>query len=349
MSFLLYGAYGYTGDLIAREAVRRGIHPILSGRDADKLRPLAQELGLDYRTVSLDDHAALDHALGDVPLVVHCAGPFHRTARPMAEACLRTVTHYIDITGEIEVFEALAAMDERAQRAGVMLLPGAGFDVVPTDCLALHLKNRLPTADTLEVAFTGMSGVSRGTATTAVERMSEGGAIRRDGDIQAVPPAWKTRAVDFGRGPKEVVSIPWGDVATAYYSTGIPNITTYTRLGGVAQWLMILSRYLGPLLGSPVVQAVLKWLIQRLPPGPGAEERQTGRAFVWAEVTDEANRRAAALLTTPEAYQLTAYTALAAAQKVLAGDAPLGYQTPAKAYGPDFILEIEGTARKDVG
>src|SRR4051812_14952024 len=172
----------------------------------------------------------MDAAVGEVAAVLHCAGPFSHTSRPMADACLRTKTHYLDITGEAAVIESLAARDEEAKRSGVMLLPCVGFDVVPTDCLAAHLKRRLPSATRLALAIQGIGRISRGTATTMVENINRGGLIRRGGKLQSVPAAWKTREIDFGRGPRSATTIPWGDVATAFYSTGIPNIVVYAAI-----------------------------------------------------------------------------------------------------------------------
>src|SRR5215211_4167475 len=135
-NFLIYGSYGYTGQLIVARAIQEGMRPILAGRSEKKLRAQAEQSGLDCRAFSLSDSAKLDSALLDVDAVLHCAGPFVHTYRQMAEACLRTRRHYVDISGEILGFEALAAMDSQAKAAGIMLLPGAGFDVVPSDCLA---------------------------------------------------------------------------------------------------------------------------------------------------------------------------------------------------------------------
>src|SRR6516164_10180234 len=160
-SLLLYGANGYTGRLIAREAVVRGLHPVLAGRNAAAVSELARQLGLEHRVFALDDAAATRAGLAGMTAVLHCAGPFARTAGPMADACLEAGVHYLDITGEISVFEMLAARDTEAMAAGIMLLPGAGFDVVPSDCLAAHLHRRLPTAKRLTLAFQGIGRYSR--------------------------------------------------------------------------------------------------------------------------------------------------------------------------------------------
>jgi short subunit dehydrogenase-like uncharacterized protein len=243
---------------------------------------------------------------------------------------------------------ALAARAAEARAARVMLLPGVGFDVVPSDCLALHLKERLPSATKLALAIRGTGRISHGTATTMVENIHRGGLVRRGGRLISVPAAWATRTADFGRGPVRVTTIPWGDLATAYYSTGIPNIETYAALPSAARLMMIASRPFARLLAAPAVQRFLKRRIDARPAGPSDEERARGRSFVWGEVTDDAGRRAAARLRGPEGYTLTALTALAVVERVLGGSAQPGFQTPARAYGADFILTIPGVTREDL-
>src|ERR1043165_8167305 len=244
--FLIYGAYGYTGGLITRCAAERGLKPIIAGRNEQKTREIADQFDFESRIFGLGDTDPLDRTLAEVDVVLHCAGPFSITSRPMVEACIRNKKHYTDITGEIAVFEACAAMDKRAMEAGVMLVPGVGFDVVPSDCLARHLKDRLPTATHLTLAFYGMGKLSHGTQATMTMNIGKGGAIRRDGKITPVPAAWKTREIDFGEGVvKTGVTIPWGGVATAWYSTGIPNIEVYTVVPPQNLKMMKISRYLG--------------------------------------------------------------------------------------------------------
>jgi short subunit dehydrogenase-like uncharacterized protein len=346
--FLLYGSYGYTGRLIAERAREAGLTPLLAGRDAAALAPQAEETGFPHRAFSLEDTAALDAALRETRVVLHAAGPFARTARPMVEACLRTGAHYLDITGEIAVFEAAAARDPQARAAGVMMMPGAGFDVVPSDCLAAHLARRLPGATRLTLAFQGIGGISRGTLTTMIENIGQGGAVRRGGRIVRVPAAYRTRTVDFGRGEVAVTTIPWGDVSTAFHSTGIPEVEVYTRVGAGARRGMIASRHLGWLLTSGPVQRLLVRRIRSGPAGPTPEQRARGASLLWGEVSDGAGRRAVSRLRTPEGYTLTAMTSVEAVRRVLAGDAPAGFQTPSKAYGADWILDFDGVERVDV-
>lgn len=345
-NFLIYGANGYTGELITQFAVERGLRPIIAGRNEAAIGELGEKHGLEYRVFALDETAKLDAALQEVDMVLHCAGPFSITSRPMVEACLRNKKHYTDITGEIAVFESCAAADQKAKDSGIMVMPGVGFDVVPSDCLALHLKKRLPTATHLSLAFYGMGRISHGTQATMTMNVGRGGAIRKDGKIISVPAAWKTREIDFGEVTKTGVTIPWGDVATAYYSTGIPNIEVFTIIPQSNLKMLKMSRYIGWLLATRPIQKILQ---KQIPPGgPSDEEREKGRTLLWGETSDDKDNRAESRLQGPEGYTLTALAALNIADKILAGNFTPGYQTPAKAYGADLILEIDGVSRKDV-
>ncbi len=346
---LIYGANGYTGRLIVAEAVRRGLRPIVAGRDAGAVMEVARAWSLEQRVASLDDAGALDAALTGVRAVLHCAGPFAATAWPMADACIRGGVHYLDITGEIAVFEALALRGAEARARGVTLLPGVGFDVVPSDCLAAHVAARLPGATRLVLAIRGSGGVSRGTARTAVENAGSGGAIRRGGKIVSVPAAWRARVFAMGDGVRaHAVTIPWGDVATAWHSTGIPDIEVYMAMPRRAARLLRLSRSAGWLLRRRVVRSLLRRAVDARGDGPSERERATGESRFRAEVTDAAGRSASSLLIAPEGYTLTAGTAVAAARRALDGGVPVGYQTPSTAFGPDFVMEQEGVRRIDL-
>ena len=351
MTFLLYGANGYTGDLIARRAVAIGLRPALAGRTSQAVARLAGELGLEHRIARVDDAATLDAAIGDAPLVLNCAGPFSRTASAVASACIRRRAHYLDITGEIGVFESLVARDADAERAGVMLLPGVGFDVVPSDCLAAHVARRLPSATQLTIAIQGPTTMSRGTALTSLEGFAAGrgsGAVRRDGRIVRVPPAWKTRIVDFGAGPVRVTTMPWGDVATAFHSTGIPNVEVYMAIPAALRRVMRYGGILLPLLATAPVRRRLEARIRRGAPGPTAEQRGRGWSRFWAEARDDAGHAATARLIAPEAYELTVRASIECARRVLNGEWRAGFQTPSSAYGPDLVLAIDGVRREDL-
>jgi len=357
-TFLIYGSYGYTGQLIVDHALQEGLHPILAGRDEKRLRAQAGKYNLEYRTFALDETGKLDSALHEVDAVLHCAGPFVHTFRQMAEACLRTKRHYVDISGEIPGFEALAAMDGQAKEAGIMLLPGGGFDIVPSDCLAAHVKQRLPSATHFRLFVRGVgAGVSRGTAKSAIENMHRQGTIRRDGKLVQVRPAWNILEQDFGRGPVKVVSVGWGDVSTAYYSTGIPNIETYFAFPGMYISLLKSMRVIGPLLYNRPMKNMLKWLIDTFSQrGPKEADRKNAPVIFIGEATDQNGARAVSKLITPEAYNCTALTTVEIMKRILKNDSATspeqryktGFQTPSLVYGTDFIMGFAGVKREDL-
>ena len=349
-NFLIYGSYGYTGQLIVDHAIQEGLHPILAGREEKKLHTQAKKYNLEYRAFSLDESSKLDSALQEVDAVLHCAGPFVHTFRQMAEACLRTKKHYVDISGEIPGFEALAEMDAQAKETGIMLLPGGGFDVVPSDCLAAHVKQRLPSATQFRLFISdAAAGVSRGTAKSAIENMHRQGSIRRDGQLVQVPPAWRVLEQDFGHGRVKVVSVGWGDVSTAYYSTGIPNIETYFAFPRVMIDFFYSMRMLGPLFYNRVAKSIFKLLVNTfLPPGPNEGKRRKRFARLIGEATDNKGNHAASKLITPEGYTCTALTTVEIMKRILDGDCKAGFQTASLAYGADFILQFENVKRADL-
>ncbi|MEO5769179.1 MAG: saccharopine dehydrogenase NADP-binding domain-containing protein [Polyangia bacterium] len=358
MALIIYGANGYTGALIARRAaVLREQWPaqvVLAGRDGSAVDALAAELGMVGRAFPLDDQRSLDQELRGARAVLNCAGPFSRTAAPLVAACLRARVHYLDITGELPVLEALSARDSDARAAGITLLPGAGFDVVPSDCLAAYVVGRLPTATDLTVAFAIDTSMSRGTALTSIENADGGGCVRRDGQLVRVPSGWRSRRIDFGRGPRVAITIPWGDVATAYHTTRVPNIEVYMALPWAVRLSLRVARGLGPLLGSPAVKRYLSQRVRgRAVAGPSAEQRATGTSDLWAEARDGTRKgkegaMVRARLRTPEPYELTSWTALDLAMRAARGELPVGFQTPARAMGADYIVQFPGVVRLDV-
>lgn len=344
--FLIYGATGYTGALIAEECARRKLPAVLGGR-SDAVRTLAERLGLPFVISSIDE---VDRHFGahDVACVLHCAGPFTRTSRAMVDACLRSGRHYLDITGEMQVFEACARRSDEAKQRGVMVLPGVGFDVVPSDCMAAHVKRRMPEATQLRLCIASFGGaLSHGTATTMVEHMQGGGAVRERGKIVAEPAGKRTRTFDLGGGKqREAISMPWGDVSTAFYSTGIPHIVVYFSLPPAQRRAVALMGAAGAILRL----APLKKLVQRFIPtgGPDAAARAKARTVVVAEAEDASGRVVSSRLSGPEGYDTTVHAAILCALRVLDGKATPGFMTPSLAFGPDLILEVPGTERVDV-
>jgi short subunit dehydrogenase-like uncharacterized protein len=344
---LVYGSYGYTGSLVVDEAVDRGLGVLVAGRDRNAVENQAIRQNCDERVFSLDETRLVDLALEEVDAVLHCAGPFEETADPMVEGCLRTGTHYLDITGELSVFERLATRDDEAEEVEITVLPGVGFDVVPTDCLAAHLADRLPDVDRLSLGFEVSVGVSPGTAKTVVDGLGEGGAVRRNGRIESTPTGRQTRRIDFGNGERSAMAIPWGDVATAYHTTGIGDISVYTAVPSWVPRVVRVGGLFGSLASADPVRSTLEWLVDARVDGPSAAEREQNRSYVWGEAETDGGDRAVSRLVCPGTYQLTTLTAVEIAERVVDGDAPEGFQTPAGAFGPDLILDIEGVERTD--
>ena len=346
---VIYGSYGYTGKLIVQLAKEKGVEVLLAGRREDKLKTQSKETGFRFEACNIDDVNGLQKLLKDATVVLHCAGPFQFTSKEMTTACFSTSTHYLDITGEIPVFEMCSQLDVRAKAANIMLMPGTGFDVVPSDCLAAHLKTRLPDATHLELAFAGLGGgVSQGTAKTIVEGLGLGGAIRKDGKITIVPNAHSAKEIDFGEKQLWAAAIPWGDVSTAFYSTRIPNITVYTGLSPKQIKQMKRSNYLGWLLRQRWLKNFLKKKIEQQPAGPTYESRVNSKTLLWGKVKNASNEERISLLQTPDGYSLTAITALECAKRVCEENFKVGFQTPSLAYGKDFILNFEKCERQDL-
>lgn len=339
--WLLYGANGYTGELIAEEAKRRGLQPVLAGRREATVRPLAEKLGLPWRAFALDDPTVIARELRPFQAVLLCAGPFSATSAQVVEACLQSGTHYLDITGEIGVFEACFARSAEAVASGVVLMPGVGFDVVPSDCLAAALAEKLPDAKTLELAFAGEAGFSRGTAKTMIEGMPLGCAVRENGKIRDVPLAFRTADIPFRDRTRHAVSIRWGDVSTAWWSTHIPNITVYMAARRSAVRWMKLARPLVPLLGLGPVQRLLKARVDKVQ-GPDEKSRETARMHLWGRVTNAAGKTVEATLETPEGYALTVQAALVCTERVVAGEVAPGCKTPSMAFGVGLVTGLAG-------
>jgi len=344
---LIYGASGYTGRLVLEQLVAAGVRPVAAGRDAGRVAAIAAPLGLEVRTARLDDPSGLVAALDGIAVVLHTAGPFSATAAPMLDACIRTGTHYLDVTAEVQVIEALARADAAARRRRIMVMPAVGFDVVPSDCLAAHVVRRLPGARHLAIAVTGLRLFTRGSAKTLAEAV-DAGLVRRRGALTPVPFGSLRRTFDFGTGPRPCVNLTWGDLATAYYSTGVPNIETYTEDSPMLSAALTMCRTFGRALRTAAGQAWLRAHMDLLPDGPAAAVRAPLTATVVAAARDAAGRYAVARLHTPEAYTFTAMTAAAIAARVLARDLEFGFQTPSRVFGPDFPLALPGVRRIDL-
>ncbi|MBC7701006.1 saccharopine dehydrogenase NADP-binding domain-containing protein [Aquabacterium sp.] len=342
MSFMIYGANGYTGELIAREAVARGMKPILAGRTRAKVERLASELNLECRIFDLGSPASIVQQLHGVTVVLLTAGPFSATSQPMVRACIEARAHYLDITGEIDVFEEVHRAHSDAQKAGVVLCPGVGFDVIPTDCVAAALKEALPDAVQLSLGFDTTVSLSPGTMKTTLESTPQGGRVRRHGHLVRVPLAHEVRRIDFGRGERLAVAVPWGDVSTAFHTTGIPNITVYVPASRLAVFGMKLGNVFGPFLAMSLVQRALTKLVSLTVKGPDEAARARMPAYVWGEAINAQGERRTARVKTANGYTLTIPGALAVTAFLLSNDAPGGFTTPSRLMGHGMLAQLPG-------
>jgi short subunit dehydrogenase-like uncharacterized protein len=341
---LIYGANGYTGALIAEEANRRGFKPIVAGRNRDALEVLAQRLRTTRRVFELRDPAEIARNLEGIDVLLNCAGPFVHTCAPLLEACLAGKIHYLDITGEIDVFALCHHAHLRAKHQGIVVAPGVGFDVVPTDCVAAMLKQRLPDATELVLAFEAGGGPSPGTARTSIAGLAGGGRVRRNGELVDVPLAFKAREFEREGVRRSAMTIPWGDVYTAFVSTGIPNIETYMAVSPKTIARMRWLRHVQPLLRfDPLLKFLEKRAVANAH-GPDAERRRETGCYIWGEVRNAAGREEKLALKTPNGYALTVDAALGILQHVLSANAPGGYYTPSQLVGADFVLKLPGVA-----
>jgi short subunit dehydrogenase-like uncharacterized protein len=340
---LVYGANGFTGALLVEKAHANGLRPILAGRHRDAIEPLANRFGLPFRVFELNDEMRVREGVRGAKVVLHCAGPYSKTSRPMLDACIREGVHYLDITGEYAVLEAVLARDAEARAHGVVVIPAVGFDVVPTDCVAASLAAALPGAVRLDLAFGGDMKPSPGTAKTTVEGLHLGALVRENGALVTLERP-RTRDIPFAGGTRFAMSIPWGDLVTAHHSTGIPNIAVYMVVPRAAARMAGLLRLGAPLLRRPSVIDFLQRQVQTRAKGPTAAERKTARVSVWGRVEDAAGHAVEADLEVPDGYEFTVLAALASAERVLSGAVPPGATTPSRAFGADFVTKLPGVS-----
>lgn len=342
LRWMIYGASGYTGTLVAQEAVAHGHRPLLAGRDESKLRLLARQLGLRYVAFGLDDVNAIARHIGEMDVVYHAAGPFTHTSAPMIRACLATHTHYVDISGEVDVLEATFGYDDVARKVGVALISGAGFDVIPSDCLAATVAARVPAIHQLTMGIEALSSISAGTGKSLLEMLPHGLRWREGGQLRVAPRRAWVRTLPMTSGRKLGLLIPWGDIATAYRTTGAPNIAVYMALHPTLVRLLSVTGSMGWLFKLQTVKRLAGWLMSRLATPPNAQQRSIGASYLYARASNLAGDVAEAWLETAEGYQFTALCAVPSVERVASGGLS-GALTPSQAFGKDFVLGIEGT------
>jgi short subunit dehydrogenase-like uncharacterized protein len=345
---LIYGATGYTGRLIAERLRYARVHSVVAGRTPQRVQAAAAEFNVAGRVMKADEPNALDEALGDIDVLINAASPFALTAPALIESCLRTKTHYLDVTGELPVFRTVFRYDEAARKRGIMIMPGAGLGVVASDCLAMHVAALVPNAKYLRMAVLRPDSFSRGTFRSALALANSRVTIRRNGRLMSVPVGQLQRTFDFGDGEKESVAVSWADVFTAYYSTGIRNIEAYFEASFASRALYQLGAGIADTMQLAPARTLIDAVTSVLPEGPHEVRRRTERSVLVCEAEDSWRQRRCVRLTTPDGYSFTAEAATAIAQRILRGDFVSGFQTPAKVYGADLVLNLEGTDRQEL-
>ena len=340
-NFMIYGASGHTGQLLARRAVEAGLRPVLGGRNAQALAALARRLGLEYRAASIDEPRQLDRALAGLQTVLNAAGPFAATAAPMVEACLRSRTHYLDVSGELSVFAEIHRHDARARACGVLLLPGVGFLVLASDCLAAHVAQQLPGAVSLRIALSRPQFLSRGSRRTIVASIREHVLIRRGGALAQVPVGALRRRFDLGAGELDCSAINGAEVFVSALSTGIANIEIYAPASASERALYRLGGSFAQLLRTAPAQLTLNALADHW---PGSDSRRSLRQVIVAIAEDAAGKKVARRLRTPDAYEATATMALAAVSQVLHGLPHTGFHTPGAVFAPELLFSLPGVS-----
>ncbi|HTQ03393.1 MAG TPA: saccharopine dehydrogenase NADP-binding domain-containing protein [Polyangiaceae bacterium] len=366
---LIYGATGYTGRLLAAEAARRRLPVVLGARRRDRLESLAEELDLPCRVLGLetplarkrrlDEDAkrpipgpgapvqpaarpakqpgpndALHGALTDVAVVLNAAGPFAETAMPLARACVKTNTHYVDISGEYDVFRELNELHVHAKERGTSIVPGAGLTVLASDCLirdavARARERGMLEPHTVRVALSRVPAVSRGSVRTMLDGVRDGVRVLRNGKDEFHPMGTLVRSFTFGAeqafalGEARVcTAMSLADTLTAGATAcrafqgrwaeqqGVPNVEAYLEASSLERMAYELGGEFALALRSQPLKLVVDRVLAMWPEGPGAEERDEARQQVVVEIEDRYRRGVVARLSTQNSYDFTVQKAL---------------------------------------
>lgn len=320
---LIYGATGYTGTLIAEHAADRGLNITVAGRNSDKVHRLADRLGVPSSVFEAGDVEAAATALASFDVLLNVAGPFRVTAEPLMRAAVQSRTHYLDTTAEFAIYQLAASMDDAAKRAGVMVMSGVGWDVVPTDSLALHTARRVTDPEQLTLAIRVTGGFSRGSLASAASIGAIGPLTLQSGTLREAS-ADGSRWFDAGAGDEEYTLASMGDLVTAQHSTGVDTIAVYLRTDS----------------GFPDLDETAQ--------GPSAEEREQGRYGAVAEVRGPGGQTARSRIDTPSGYNFTQLSSVEIAARAAAGIFSPGFQSPASVYGPTLATSIADTTITDL-
>ncbi len=335
---MIYGATGYSAQLILEELISRNVKPVIAGRNEAGIKKIADKFCCEFRIFDLTDNTRIDGALSNIHTLLNCAGPFRMTAKELIEACLRTKTNYLDITGEIPVMHLAFSMNKRAIKNGIVILPSVGFDIIPTDCLAKRLSEKMPDATNLKLGLINNRGkISRGTWLTTLEFLKGPGRIRRNGNLIESPIGEYAVNVKLKNFSFSGLSIPWGDVYSSFRSTRIPDGEVYIAMSKtIVRFRKLLTLFLKVFRNEAIRNLVASYIRKNLT-GPSKEERDLARTYVWGKVENAKGETIEEVYQVLEGYNLTAVGAAECSIRILNGSVNPGYYTPSLAFGSGFI------------
>jgi short subunit dehydrogenase-like uncharacterized protein len=336
---MIYGANGFSGRAVADRLRQAGHDPLLAGRGGREIAAVAASLGVEHRIFDLRDPGAIAAGMAGVGVLLNAAGPFIETAPPLIEACLRGGAHYLDLAGEWPVFDLALRRGPEAAAAGVMLMPGAAFSIVVSDCVLAHAIAQVPDAVLLRVA-TAQAPLSRGSVLSAIALMSPDVLVRRGGVVCRIPVGQLTRSFNLGAGEQTCVAVSAPDVVTGEQTTGVGAIETYLEAPlawGLAYGAGALAL---KLKGAKAVGETLRRASRRWPDHPSPAAIAQARGAVVVETVDPWRRTRRFGLRTLNGYAVTVAAAQAIVERVLRGEVTPGFQTPAGRYGAGLVVSL---------
>ncbi len=336
---LLYGANGFTARLMLEGLKALPIELILAGRNKEKIQSLAAQNGLEGRAFALKDQDIVAKNLADIDLLINCAGPFSETALPMAKAALKTGCHYFDITGEIGVFRDLHKLHNEAKSAHSALIPGLGFDIAPSDCLAKLVADRVKDPQSLVLAVIPKgTRPSHGTLKTALLGLGHQPRARRKGGIALIQAEEPRHRIQVNGRDIACVRAPLPDLFCAFFSTGIENIDTYLAMPPQMQKIAKLMPLFNKLKKISLFHMMVSKMIELLPNGPSEAQQLSGRAIIYAKAESKEGSKSA-IMTTKEPYAYTADLIINATKTWLEKGLRGGFYTPSQAFGANFAKD----------
>ncbi len=331
---LLYGANGYSAKLILEKLIAKNVNPVLAGRNKDEISALAKKHQLAYRIFDLNDLENIKNNLEDINTILNCAGPFSKTAKPLIDACLQNKRNYLDITGEVEIFKYAWSKNTVAIQNEITIMPGIGFDVVPTDCMAKLLTDEMQDAEKIQLAIAIKNGkISRGTFKSSLENISESVFFRENGEMKNIPFGEKNLNINFVDFKSSATAIPWADAYNAYFSTGIKNIEIYLAIPEIISSNV---KFFAKILSNEIFKNLLTKIIDAFIVGPDEVSRRKSLSYIWGRAVNKVGNEIEHVFVYPDGYEFTALAASVIAILILNGKGKAGTQTPALNFGNKF-------------